>query len=101
MHISECNKKSKKAIPFLDKGLWSCCQKIFKYRREYLSSGVNVLTNNLKISDVTNADIFQLNLYRIHLKIGKQWCRADFSSDSNPLTRWLPNGVLKQDLLDA
>ena len=26
---------------------------------------------------------------------------ANFSSVSNPLTRWLPNGVLKQDLLDA
>ena len=26
---------------------------------------------------------------------------VDFGSVSNPLTRWLPNGVLKQDLLDA
>ena len=25
----------------------------------------------------------------------------DFSIVSNPLTRWLPNGVLKQDLLEA
>ena len=38
---------------------------------EYLSWGVNVLTNCLKISDVTKADIFQLNLSRIHWKIGK------------------------------
>ena len=26
---------------------------------------------------------------------------AILSSVSNPLTRWLPNGVLKQDLLDT
>ena len=71
------------------------------FRREYFSSGVNVLTNSKKISDVTKGDFFQLNLCRIHGKIGKYWSRADFSSVSNPLTRWLPNGVLKQDLLDA
>ena len=70
-------------------------------RKSPYRDGVNVLTNNLKISDVTNADIFQLNLSGIHWKIGKSWCRADFSSVSNPLTRWLPNGVLEQDLLDA
>ena len=63
--------------------------------------GVNVLTNSLKIPDVTKADILQLNLSRIHGKIRKYWCRGDFISVSNPLTRWLRNGVLKQDLLDA
>ena len=40
-------------------------------QREYLSSGVNVLSNSKKISDVTQADIFQLNLTRIGGKIGK------------------------------
>ena len=55
----------------------------------------------MEISDVTTADIFQLNLCQIHGKIGKYWFREDFSSVSNPLTRWLPNGVLKQNLLDA
>ena len=67
---------------------------------EYLTSGVNVLTNSLKIPDVTKADIFKLNLSRIHGKIEKESCRANFSSVSNSLTRWLPNGVLKQDLFD-
>ena len=33
-------------------------------RREYLSSGVNVLTNSLKIWDVTKADIFPNSIYR-------------------------------------
>ena len=70
-------------------------------RREYLSSGVNVLTNSLEIGDVTKADIFQLNLSRIRRKRGKLFCGVDFRSVSNPLTRWLPNGVLKEDLLDA
>ena len=38
--------------------------------REYLSSVVNVLTNSVKISDQTKADIPQLNLPRINEKIG-------------------------------
>ena len=70
-------------------------------RREYLSSGVNVLTNSKKNSDLTKADFFQLNLSRIRGKRGKYGCGANFGSVSNPLTRWLTNGVLKQDLLDA
>ena len=37
---------------------------------EYLSSVVNVLTNSVKISDQTKADSAQLNLPRIHEKIG-------------------------------
>ena len=38
-------------------------------RQEYLSSGVDVLTNSLKISNKTKADFFQLNLFRVHGKI--------------------------------
>ena len=40
------------------------------FRREYLSSAVNVLTNSVKISDQTKVDFSQLNLPRIHEKIG-------------------------------
>ena len=40
------------------------------FRQEYLSSVVNVLTNSVKISDQTKADILLLNLPRIHEKIG-------------------------------
>ena len=40
------------------------------FRREYLSSVVNVLTKSLKISEQTKADILQLNFPRIHEKIG-------------------------------
>ena len=40
------------------------------FSREYLSSVVSVLTNNVKISDQTKADFLQLNLPRIHEEIG-------------------------------
>ena len=56
---------------FETRNVWSGSQKICILRREYLSSGLNVLTNSLKISDVTKADSFQLNLSRIRGKIGK------------------------------
>ena len=71
------------------------------FRWQYLSSVVNVLTNNVKISDQSKADFAILNLPRINEKRGYQWCRAHFSGVWNPLTRSLPNGVLKQYLLDV
>ena len=40
------------------------------FRREYLSSVVNVLTKSIKISDQTKADLATLNLPQIHEKIG-------------------------------
>ena len=40
------------------------------FRREYLSSVVNVLTKSIKMSDQIKADFFQLNLSQIHEKIG-------------------------------
>ena len=39
------------------------------FRREYMSSVVNVLTNSVEISDQTKADFVQLNLPRIQEKI--------------------------------
>ena len=41
------------------------------FRREYSSSVVNVLTNSVKIQDQTKAHFAQLNLPRIHEKIGE------------------------------
>ena len=38
--------------------------------REYLSSGVNVLTNGLKISDITKKDFFQLKFSLSIKKLG-------------------------------
>ena len=40
------------------------------FRREYLSSVVNVSTNSVKISDQTKADFVLLNLPQIHEKNG-------------------------------
>ena len=40
------------------------------FRREYLSSVVNVLKNSVKISNQTKGDFAQLNLPQIHEKIG-------------------------------
>ena len=40
------------------------------FRREYLSSVVNVLLNSVKISDQTKRDFGTLNLPQIHEKVG-------------------------------
>ena len=40
------------------------------FRRKYLSALVNVLTSSVKILNQTKADFVQLNLRRIHEKIG-------------------------------
>ena len=40
------------------------------FRQEYLSSVVNVLTDSVKSPDPTIADFAQLNLPRIHEKVG-------------------------------
>ena len=55
---------------FLGNGASSYCVKISMFRREYMLSVVNVLTNSVKISDETIADFVQLNLPQIHEKIG-------------------------------
>ena len=45
---------------FADNYIWIGYGKFSPLQRKYLSSRVNVLTNSLKISHVTNKDIFQL-----------------------------------------
>ena len=40
-----------------------------KLQREYLLSAVNDLTNSLKITNQTNKDFLQLDIYQIHGKI--------------------------------
>ena len=63
-------KKPEKAFYFLDNGVWTCCAKLCTLQREYILSAVNVLTNSLKISDETSADIFQLNISQMQGKMG-------------------------------
>ena len=59
----------KMSFVFLGNGASSYCVKISMFRREYLSSVVNVLTNSGKISDPSIKDFVQLNLAPIHEKI--------------------------------
>ena len=46
---------------FLDNSIWIGYGKFLIERGEYLSSGVNVLTNGLEIWNITKRAIFQLN----------------------------------------
>ena len=54
--------------------------------QEYLSSGVNMLTNSLKISDTNKKEFFELIFLHIDQKKLQKYCRADLSSGLDPLT---------------
>ena len=60
----------KMSFVFLGNGASSYCVNFSMFRREYLSSVVNVLTKSIKISDQTKADLATLNLPQIHEKMG-------------------------------
>ena len=60
----------KMSFVFLGNGASSYCVKISMFRREYMLSVVNVLTNSVKIPDQTKADLTTFNLPQIHEKIG-------------------------------
>ena len=60
----------KMSFVFLGNCASSYCVKISMFRREYMLSVVNVLTNSVKIPVPTIEDFVQLNLPQIHEKIG-------------------------------
>ena len=60
----------KMSFVFLGNGASSYCVKISMFRREYMLSVVNVLTNSVKIPVPTIEDFVQLNLPQIHEKKG-------------------------------
>ena len=62
--IEETN--CEKLFNFWDNSIWIGCVNLSLLRREYLPSGVNVLTNSLKILHSTNIDFFQLNYVQSH-----------------------------------
>ena len=64
--------------------------------REYLSSGVNMLTNSLKISDTTKTEFFELVFFQSDQKIWENYRQADLSCVSDPLTCWLSRSFLTQ-----
>ena len=66
---------------------------------EYLSSGVNMLTNTLKISDTTKTEFLELKFFQIDKKILQNFYGKDFSSVSDILTCWLSISALTRDFL--
>ena len=64
LDFENAQKKWEKVLCFRDNCIWRCCNKLCLLRREYLSSAVNVLANNLKILHITKRDFFHLN--RLH-----------------------------------
>ena len=60
----------KMSFVFWGNGASSYCVKISMFRREYLSSVVNMLTKSVKILDRTIEDFVQLHLAKLHEKIG-------------------------------
>ena len=69
-HFRNALKNQEKVFCLRDNSTSSCFVKFSMFRREYLSSVVNVLTKSVEISDQTIADFVQLNLPQIHDKIG-------------------------------
>ena len=63
-------KNSQKVFSFCGSGVWTYWAKFSISQREYLLSVGNALASSIKISDQTIADFFQLNISRIHEKIG-------------------------------
>ena len=62
--------------------------------------GSQCASKQSKISDGTKKDVFRLKFHPKNEAIGQQCCRAYFSSNSQPLTRWVLKGVLKESLLN-
>ena len=69
-HFRNAIKNAENVFFFLDNGASSCCVKLSMFRREYLSSVVNMSINSVNISDQTKEDFVLLNLPGIHEEIG-------------------------------
>ena len=67
---------------------------------EYLSSGVKVLTNGVKILPNAKTNIFELKFPQSDRKVRWDYYCADFCIVQGRLTSWLSQGVLKRDSLD-
>ena len=93
-------KSSEKIFSFSDNSIWIGCGKFSLLPGKYFSSGVNVLTNGLKISDITKKNFLQLKFSQCDDQRWSSYCRADFRSVWDPLTCWQSYGVLKHDSLD-
>ena len=52
----------------------------------YLSSGVNMLTNSIKISNTTETEFSKLIFFQVGQKREQKYCRSDLRNVSDPLT---------------
>ena len=85
------------AYRFEDNCVWACCGNLCQLWQEYMWSLVNVLKNGPNILDTTKrwcATQFVWSEWNISTKV-PPW---NFISVLDPLTRWFPEGVLKQEL---
>ena len=58
-----------------------------------------MLTNSLKIPDITKRELFELKFFQRYQKTWQNYCSGDFSSVSDPLTCWLSASVPKGGFL--
>ena len=64
-----------------------------------MSSGVNMLTDSLKILDTIKTEFFKLKSFEYDRKIFQRFCLEDLTSVSDTLTCWLFISVLTRDFL--
>ena len=95
--LKNAQKNWEKFFCFWDKCIWICYVKPPLFRREYLSSAVNMLTNSLKISYVTKRDSFTLNYLHSDQLIWERSCGWHWNSVLARLPSCLWSGCLKQD----
>ena len=98
--FQKCSKNLTKIFIFSDNLNWIRCGKISLLPREYLPSGVKVLTKGLKVLDTIKTKIHKLKFSQSHGKVWWDYCRPDFSRLCGTLTCWLSYDVLKYDSLD-
>ena len=85
---------------FEDNYTWNCSWNLSQFWREYMWLAVKVLKSIPEISRLTKRDFFQLKLSDINIKVGKSYCLGGLDSVWELLTRWLPKGVVKEELSD-
>ena len=98
IYLKNAIELAKNVFSFEDNYGWTRCWIFSQLWQEYLWSAVNMLENGSKISDLAKNHDTKLKLFDITGKLAWKCYCADYSSVSNPLTRWLPKGVLKLDL---
>ena len=100
VHFKNEEKNWDKLFCFWDNSISSGCVNLSLIRREYLPSGVNVLTNSLKVLHSTNIDFFQLNYVHNDQWIWQKSRRPRCNTVWARLPCCLWKGPLKKDFSD-